>query len=668
MVILTSLLLAALPHAVSTNDIVEAVDISGVTISPDGRWVAYRTSSPSIASNKVTIEWHIAPAKGGAERGIAKGGTALFDFAGGIEERAPIWDRDSQGFHFLAMRDGAVGIWSWRVGQEPELETRDAADVVDFRLSDDGRALVYQVGATREAILTAEQRAYDEGLLVDASVDLTQPIAGGALVGGRRVMQRLPGPWFERARLLWDTPLTEKSVPLSLNQTGTASSIKIERVEKQGKIVRGPAGATAEIFVADGKPSVVVTRGDGKRIICNVPVCASHHLRALAWRPKHDMLVMFERERGSREQIWLWRIGAANVNLLATTNGALQSPLKPPRCDVGVDYLACAIEAAVEPPRLVRFDYEDHANTILADPNATLRAKITTESEPLLWHDKSGVAFSGYLLRPKGEIRPLPLVIQYYHCDGFLKGGVGNEIPMLPLTEAGIAVLCIDKARPPDDGKTEAEYALALAGIDTIIDDLGRRGLIDPAHVGIGGLSFGSEVAFWAVRHSRRFAAASLSSGQLSPYYYWANALPDRGVPAMLEKWWGLGDPDHDKEGWQKLSATSDVDAIDTPLLLQLPEAEARYMVELHTKLKRAGKPVDLYAFADEPHMKTQPRHKQAVYTRNLDWYRFWLTGEVDRNPAKAAQYKRWQSYCRAPNERIERAQRSISAICNKRM
>jgi hypothetical protein len=51
----------------------------------------------------------------------------------------------------------------------------------------------------------------------------------------------------------------------------------------------------------------------------------------------------------------------------------------------------------------------------------------------------------------------------------------------------------------------------------------------------------------------------------------------------------------------------------------------------------------DLYVFPNEPHQKFQPRHKLAVYERNLDWFRFWLQGYEDPNPAKAAQYVRWR-------------------------
>src|SRR3546814_14471106 len=115
----------------------------------------------------------------------------------------------------------------------------------------------------------------------------------------------------------------------------------------------------------------------------------------------------------------------------------------------------------------------------------------------------------GLLLRPAKAQGPLPLVIQYYRCAGFLKGGVGDEIPMLPLVEKGIAVLCINARQPPEGAPMEAGYELALKAIEEAIDDLAVRQHIDRAKVGIGGLSFGSSVALWEIRKSKQDGRAA---------------------------------------------------------------------------------------------------------------------------------------------------------------
>ncbi|MFX8063373.1 prolyl oligopeptidase family serine peptidase, partial [Acinetobacter baumannii] len=92
------------------------------------------------------------------------------------------------------------------------------------------------------------------------------------------------------------------------------------------------------------------------------------------------------------------------------------------------------------------------------------------------------------------------------------------------------------------------------------------------------------------------------------------------------------------------LSPAFNADKIRTPLLMQLPELEYRPNVELLARLQQAGTQVELWAFPDEVHVKWQPRHQLAANERNLDWFRYWLQGWIDPDPAKAAQYSRWQA------------------------
>jgi dipeptidyl aminopeptidase/acylaminoacyl peptidase len=626
---------------IAALDLVEVAEIGAPTLSPDGKRVAYRISRPSVADNRTALDWYVVDLAGGAPVHAGGGGTAQYEGSGGLAEQVPKWDPDSRGLRFRALVDGAVGIWHWREGGGVARELVDDADILDFELSANGRTLRYSVGATRAAIAEAERQAYANGVVADRHLDIMQPVAGGAIADGRRVMQQLPTEWFERERLLWDTPRQQRTIAVGIGgepAPDADADFPAPRIE-QGKRVSSIEGNLAEIGVDGDATRVTVTRDDGHRVQCRATVCRSSRLAALAWMPGADTLLLFEREGSARERLWSWRVGAPRARRIATTDGAQRSSYRAPRCTVAAQALVCTDSGPLRPPRLVRIDLADGETYALADPNADLRRRIAASAVEMQWDGE----VTAILLRPPEANGPLPLVIQYYHCAGFLKGGVGDEIPMLPLVEHGIAVLCMDRTRTPKGGPIEAGYALALADIERAIDDLAAKGLVDPARVGIGGLSFGSEVALWAIRKSGRFAAATSSSGQISDIYYWANALPGRGFPEMLARYWQLGDPDSDRARWTLLAPAADIASIDTPLLMQLPESEARYVIEFHARLKRAGKPAEMILFADEPHIKTQPVHKRAVYERNLDWYRFWLKDEEDPHPAKRAQYLRWR-------------------------
>src|SRR3546814_13419078 len=79
--------------------------------------------------------------------------------------------------------------------------------------------------------------------------------------------------------------------------------------------------------------------------------------------------------------------------------------------------------------------------------------------------------------------------------------------------------------------------------------DVCSSDLADPGRVGMGGLSFGSEVAMWAATHSKLLKAVSIASVQAEPAYYWFNAGSGRDFFRQnLEKVWGLGPPDRSEE------------------------------------------------------------------------------------------------------------------------
>jgi hypothetical protein len=42
-------------------------------------------------------------------------------------------------------------------------------------------------------------------------------------------------------------------------------------------------------------------------------------------------------------------------------------------------------------------------------------------------------------------------------------------------------------------------------------------------------------------------------------------------------------------------------------------------------------------------HVMTNPTQRLTSETINVDWFRFWLKGEEDSDPAKAEQYARWR-------------------------
>lgn len=522
------------------------------------------------------------------------------------------------------------------------------ADIERFGVGAAG-ALIYETGPSRAAIERAEEAERDNGILVDGRVDLAQTLFRGAMIAGRPASQRLNGDWFDREALLAKAPRRVQVRLLATDGDRPATADESEML------------TTAQPALPEGAKRAAAAQG-----ICMKAERCDSESGARLWT--HVALgdgrfALTTRDRHIRNNALIWD-PAAGLRTLLSTDGLLGGGGENTPCAGTREALFCVAEDAATPPHLLRIALADGATQILDKPNA-LPDRDDLLTEAIEWR-VGGSRASGWLVRPKIPGR-LPLFVTYYRCAGYLRGGLGNEWPLRALARSGIAALCINQM-PTSNATGEARYELGLAAVQAAITELDRRGIADPARVGMGGLSFGSEVAMWTATHSKLLKAVSIASVQAEPAYYWFNAGAGRDFFRQnLEKVWGLGPPDTDLADWRRRSPSLQVDRIDAPVLMQLPEQEARQSPELQARLTAAGKG-ELHVFPFAPHIKVEPRQKYSVYQRNLDWFRYWLQGHIDPDPGKADQYARWARLAGTrPKPSIDAIHNSISASSSKR-
>jgi dipeptidyl aminopeptidase/acylaminoacyl peptidase len=175
------------------------------------------------------------------------------------------------------------------------------------------------------------------------------------------------------------------------------------------------------------------------------------------------------------------------------------------------------------------------------------------------------------------------------------------------------------------------------AGVDTVI----RRGVVDPARIGLTGMSDGATTTQFALNHSRRFAVAAISSCCDEPSGLFV-AGPAYGE-ATLD--WGYPRPGPGHAAfWAPMSIAARAADWRVPLLIQVPDMEYRLGLEALEAFRLSGAPVDAYVFADEHHMKWHPGHKLAVYERSVAWFDFWLRGIADDDPVRVPEIARWRA------------------------
>ncbi|ALR20106.1 Atxe2 family lasso peptide isopeptidase [Sphingobium baderi] len=395
---------------------------------------------------------------------------------------------------------------------------------------------------------------------------------------------------------------------------------------------------------------------DGRRRRCDDPQCADGILNM--WWTANGRKLLFLRRAGwgkSELQFYSWDMKSVPVAILKTDDLVTG-------CEMDSDTLICLYETSKRPRRIVRINTDTGAVTALFDPNPSFRNLQLGSVERLHWTNDVGIESFGDLILPRSRPRngKMPLVVVQYLTRGFLRGGVGDEYPIFPFAEHGIAVLSLQ--RPADyyatitDGsvRTVAEAYAAnqhnwndrrsvqsalVNGIELVVS----RGNIDTSRIGITGLSDGvSTVEFALVDTPELFAAASVSTGFQEPkstQIYggsaWAKQLVAMGYPTLKED---------QAQFWSKNSIERNIERINLPILMQVSDNEYLMAMESYGILKAYDRPVELYIFPNENHIKNGPSHRFAIYNRNIDWFKFWLESEDDPSIHMKSTYDRWRA------------------------
>lgn len=302
-------------------------------------------------------------------------------------------------------------------------------------------------------------------------------------------------------------------------------------------------------------------------------------------------------------------------------------------------------ESTNQSPIIVGTDKGTGSSRIVWDPNPQLKAIELGLAETIHWSDDKGYEYQGALLKPPRFVsgERYPLVIQPYAFSpkqflsyGRLTSGTAARV----LSAAGMVVVQASLGLR-DDRREEGPNAIAK--FNGLVKKLSEESIIDPARVGVMGFSRTVyHVMFDLAFNKYTFAAASISDGV--DFGYLQYMMYDTSIEAD-EKNGGKPLDEAGLESWRERSPEFNLDKIETPLLL-LPPSEAAVLEnwEEYAGLFYQHKPVDLVMLPPPvEHEISNPVNRLYSETLYTDWFRFWLQGYEDPEPAKGAQYRRWR-------------------------
>ena len=658
------------PRAITADDLIGLRDIgvpnalaadSPFGISPDGGHVAFVISRADADRNAYCFALAVLDLeKGATPRIVDQGGEpiravlsvrGLLVRQGYLSINRPIWSPDGRWLAYLRRDHGVTQLW--RVasnGSKAEPVTSGSPDVERFAWTGDGKALIVERAADRETDQNAPDREALNGYVYD---DRFVPSASS------KPLELAPRDAICQ-RIILDGPDRQRTAP----EECSALSPK-PRADTAARAILQARDGSRRAWTEQEDPDqltspVHLSADDGHGHIVR---CASANCEGTVevgveglWWSRAGELLFLKREGwgNSRLGLYRWRPGrSAPIRILATDDLLMG-------CQISRAGLLCARDASSKPRRLVLIDTKTGASSLLFDPNPEFAALELGHVTRLRWRNAIGFECYGDLVLPPDH-RPgqrHPLIIVQYVTRGFLRGGTGDEYPIQLFAARGYAVLSVQA--PPsfyeslgkgpwrdfrdaevEDMKDWRDRRSIFSALVEGIHAAERLGVVDEKRIGLTGLSDGATTAQFALVNSRLFAAAAISSCCVD-----AQAMMIYGGPRLAKDRRFKGYADATENGtkfWRPISLALNAQQIDTPILMQLPDEEFLGAIDSVTALQNAGKPVSLYIFPDENHSKWQPAHRLAVYTRNLDWFDFWLKGEVDPDANKLTQYASWQ-------------------------
>jgi dipeptidyl aminopeptidase/acylaminoacyl peptidase len=675
------------PRRITSKDLVLLRDIDNFTLSPDGRYVAFPLRQAVLETNSYRTAWFVAPTtRSGPPVNVGDGGDPqLLTYANGstsgeFSQSPAQWSPDAQWIAYLVQKDSSSQLWRSRHdGTEREQLTHNAANVRGFAWESHGTKIYLIVEAqTREELRDADKREAEQGYLLDgrffpaARQDKpiyrqTHPMSIGTKLGRKVEWSSEVQLWVydveshvERKadpaenddywRLIKGDDLHYKRVADSLQLTNPA--LVAFSPMQQFVAWLDVARADDRAALPDLRVYAATARSDATPIECKAAACAGR-IQALWWS-EGSQEVVFDRGEGINRLshgLYAWSIASNRVRQVLRTDDLLF------QCSMHTDRLYCLHESTTTPREIVAIRVTDGSMENVADPNPEFHNIELGQVERLEWKNEFGHWAFGHLLKPLDydPHKKYPLAIVTYRSVGFIRGGVDDEYPAQVMAANGIAVLSFDEPEVSEylsigqdfNDINRAVYQdlfqfrSTQSSLDKGVELIEKSGLIDDTRLAVTGLGSGAAIAYYALLYSdHRYAAAITSSPPPDPLTFYVqpiSSMTDLAIP-------GLRFPDGPKGFlWKRLSTALNVTRIQTPVLINIADRELVMTMQTVSAMTEYHRPIEVYVYPDEWHVKRWPVHRYAIYQRNLDWLNFWLNDREDPDPAKAEQYARWR-------------------------
>ncbi|HKX31809.1 MAG TPA: prolyl oligopeptidase family serine peptidase, partial [Blastocatellia bacterium] len=508
---------------VSITDLVGYTRIRQVRISPDGKWVAYLLIKPQIADNRYQSTLLLQK----TEPSAAPIELARFYTAGDQTYDRETGALKSFGGQTAWSADGRKLAYTKRVNDQVQLWIRQLDSGSDFKAAGD--------------LPNAELTGWNEdGTTIGFKVSNPVPSLSGPPDPAVRVTDETnfwTPPWYSppapeqlvdayRYHLpsgeLTTTGDQEPNNPQDLTYEDAKWPTRPDEIKYALEAVLSP-DQKKSVFLGMGLYHTREIEKAYQDFFVGISLVgakspprefhhATSHIHDFRWSndsrliygllrdPEYTAVVSISAEDGEMKQ--LLKIDGSLTNLEWQADGTA---------------FVATRQSSLMPDQLVKVDLAGGTTTVLADPNAAFAEKDRPRIRFMRINNPLGGGIHGRLVLPNGYVqgRRYPLIFTTYLAGPeFLEGAVGDEFPILPFAANGFAVFVMDAELSnmrSDFGDLEFTlmmYKRPLDAMETVRQQLTAEGIIDPERCAITGLSYGSDIAVYALSRSKFFKAA----------------------------------------------------------------------------------------------------------------------------------------------------------------
>ncbi len=527
------------PHPITEMDMahirnVSRVDIGqsdgdAISVSPDGKQIAFQLYQGDPETNRYRIGWFVAPTKPGKSPiNVGDGGEVYLQrldqgLSTGeiVALSAARWSPDGRWIAYLAKRSDQIQLWCSRVdGSKQEQLTHNDSDVRDFFWNQNGTKLFFTVNRlSRAAIRQARELEAERGYLIDDRFDFDEssyPL---------QPVKQKTNPWIYEFGTKRERPQTaaeekvfqsliDNSEPLSFSVLKTPDTdFKFSRYRAQLQIRSDVARpvlfkaskdlvAYARVIEPEDRHyfptsivSMVSAQNPDTAVTCDAAACKG--IIRYIWWSNDGNEIYFERgtENEEIDGLFSWSPRSGLVRQVLTTKASLNE------CSYTDGRLICEYETPTQPDMIVSVDLRTGAITSLVDPNPEFRNIRLTDVDRLDWvstvDNETDEAF-GYLIKPR-DYKPgtrYPLVVLTKYALGFLRQS-GVDYPAHVFAANGFMVLVCNEPfasleRYGDEGRFQNDFQVrrhTQASLEAGIKLLEDRNLIDSDHIALTGFS-----------------------------------------------------------------------------------------------------------------------------------------------------------------------------------